>query len=68
MANSNIFSTLFNKNIINQLAHSSGLIERKRKVNGLDLIVSVFASVTKQIPSYNVVSCMLYAHQNIDIS
>jgi len=68
MANSNIFSTLFNKNIINQLAHSSGLIERKRKVNGLDLIVSVFASVAKQMPSYNVVSCMLYTHQNIDIS
>jgi hypothetical protein len=68
MTNASAFSNLFNKKIINQLAYSSGLIERKRKVNGLDLIVSVFASVAKQMPSYNVVSCMLYAHQNIDIS
>lgn len=68
MAISHNFSTLFDATRINRLALSSGLIQRRRKVNGLDLVVAVLCSVVKQVPSYNVMSHILFSLRNKDVS
>jgi hypothetical protein len=62
------FSTLQDNGFVNRLAHASGLIKRKRKVTGIDLIVAVLCSVVKQVPSYNVMSHVLFAQRNKDVS
>ncbi|HOS49179.1 MAG TPA: IS4 family transposase [Bacteroidia bacterium] len=62
------FSSLFDEKIINQLAHSCGLIKRNRKLNGLDLFITVLCSVVNQVPSYNIASTTLFTQRRKDVS
>jgi Transposase DDE domain len=59
---------LFDARSINRLAQASGLIKRKRKLSGVDLVTAMLGTVVNQMPSYNALSYYLFSQSNKDVS